>query len=267
MTVIDRGAVKQYFIGKSQKLPIFLMILGIPLIFLWGLGLILIIIGLVLYTKNRNEYANEEKVDEIVKVELDQAKKRALKKLNLVKEQVSAIDPVVVFGPADQPYSETAAILAQQKNSGVLGVLLSAKRSVLENSDDPVYIEKVGSDNNLRYTLLSITTYMFGEDQLYIYYENVDITTGLVFSEGTFEYFYSDITSIETFESKSKIRRMVSKKKVQEFRIVKERMAIYNSGGRSYVASLGAREESEPSIMGDKFVAMRNLIRDKKINK
>ena len=266
MKVIDRNVVRQYFIGKSQRKPVLLMIVGIPLIFFFGIGLILIAVGLIWYIRNKNDYANEDKVDEMVEIEIEQAKERALTKLNLVAEQVSTIEPVSVYGPADQPFSETAAALAQQNTNGLVGILLNAKRAVLENSDDPVYIEKVGSDNHVRYTLLNITTYMFGEDQLYIYYSNVDITTGLVFSEGTYEFFYSDITSLSTYETKQKMK-VINKKKTKEYRIVKERMAIHNSGGSSYTASLGAREENAPSTIGEKFVAMRNLIREKKANK
>lgn len=265
--VIDCSLVRQYFIGKSQRIPVLLIIIGIPLLLFYGLGLILIAIGFIWYCINKNNFANEEKVDEMVQVEIEQAKERALTKLNLVSEQVSTIDPVSVYGPADQPFSETAVALEQQKQKkGLFGLLSNAKRVLLKNSDDPVYIEKVGSDSQIRYTLLNITTYMFGEDQLYIYYYNVDITTGLVFSEGTYEFFYNDITSISMYETKQKVKR-IKKKKTTEFRIVKERMAIYTSGSVSYTASLGARDENAKSTVGEKFEAMRNLIRDKKTKK
>ena len=49
MNIVDRGAVRSYFMGKSQLVPMILMIVGIPLICAWGLGIILIIIGICKY--------------------------------------------------------------------------------------------------------------------------------------------------------------------------------------------------------------------------
>ena len=259
MNIVDRGAVRSYFMGKSQIMPIILMIVGIPLIFCMGIGIILIIIGAVMYFKNKNDFANEDKVDEVTKLEIENAKDRALKKFNLLQEQVSIIDPISISGPADQPNSPTAALLARQSNSILSNKTL--KKALGDKNDDPIYVAKIGSDSKLRYTLVNITTYLFGESQLYIYYSNVDITTGKVFSEGTNEYFYKDIEAISTSQDTRKIFNIKEKK---YDKVVYERVAIYTAACY-YSASLGARKEDAPSKLETQITAMRNLIRDKKM--
>ena len=259
MNIVDRGAVRNYFMGKSQIMPIILMIVGIPLIFCMGIGIILIIIGAVMYFKNKNDFANEDKVDEVTKLEIENAKDRALKKFNLLQEQVSIIDPISISGPADQPNSPTAVLLARQSNSILSNKTL--KKALGDKNDDPIYVAKIGSDSKLRYTLVNITTYLFGESQLYIYYSNVDITTGKVFSEGTYEYFYKDIEAISTSQDTRKIFNIKEKK---YDKVVYEYVAIY-TGGCYYSASLGARKEDAPSKLETQITAMKNLIRDKKM--
>ncbi len=255
MNVIDRGAVRKYFMEKNQVLPIILIIVGIFTLTLL-IGIVLIIVGIILYFKNRNDFSNEDKVDEITKVEIENAKERALKKFNLLQEQVSLIEPISVAGPANQPNSPTAAAIAASSNMASKLV----KKALASNTDDPIYVERIGSDYNLRYTLVNITTFLFSETQLYIYYSNVDITTGLIFSEGTYEIFYSDIESIYTSKN---VRKIFNQKQKKYEKVVYENMFVY-TGGSYYQAGLPAYKEGEPSKIDNQFSAMRNLIREKK---
>lgn len=254
MNVIDRGAVRKYFMEKNQIVPLILIVIGIATLAML-VGIIFIIAGIIIYFKNKNDFSNEDKVDEITKVEIENAKERALKKFNLVQEQVSLIEPISVAGPANQPNSPTAQAIASSNASSKL-----VKKALASSNDDPIYVERLGSDYNLRYTLVNITTFLFSETQLYIYYSNVDITTGLVFSEGTYEIFYSDIESIYTSKD---VRKIFSPKQKKYEKVVYEYLSVY-TGGSYYKAGLPATKEGEPSKIDNQFSAMRNLIREKK---
>lgn len=259
--VVDRSKVKNYFKAKSTTLSIILMIVGVffilmPNVFIKIIGLAMAIGGGYLFYKAKNNFDNEDKVDEMMKIEIEEAKQRGIKKFNLVQEQVSLIEPISIHGPAAQPNSPTATVLSY----GTKGMSRTFQKKLAMNNDDPIFIGKIGSDSKYRYTLLSITTYLFGEEQLYIYYSNVDITTGLVFSEGTHEYFYKDIEAMSTSQSNT---REYNIRKKQFERIVKECFLVSTSGS-SYLGAFEPRKMDEPSKLEEQFTAMRNLIREKK---
>ena len=99
---------------------------------------------------------------------------------------------------------------------------------------------------------------MFGEKQLYIYYSNVDLCTGLVYSEGSHEYFYSDINAISFLQDKEKVYNF----KTRKFqRILFECVKIYSSGCH-YTATLST--DVDKSVVEKEFTGMRNLIRERK---
>ena len=99
---------------------------------------------------------------------------------------------------------------------------------------------------------------MFGEKRLYIYYSNVDLTTGVVYAEGTHEYFYSDINALTFRQNKEKVYNF--KKKRYEG-ILFESVKLYASGC-NYTATLFT--DLDKSVVEKEFTGMRNLIRDKK---
>lgn len=254
MEVLDRSKVKQYFIGKSQLGPILLIVFGfITLAFI--IGIFLLIGGIVWFCINKfgADLAGEADVDKALAAEVQMVKDKALQKANIIGDQIESVEPVVVYGRGFEPDSPTSKAIAETgKYASVL------KRSMVKTSDDPVYMSRIGSDGKLRYSLVRITMFMFGEKQLYIYYANVDLTTGLVYSEGTHEYFYSDINAVSFEQAREKVLNLKTKK--YERRLF-ESIVVYSSGCH-YSASLST--DLERSVIETEFTGMRNLIRERK---
>lgn len=256
---INRDVIKRYFEGKKQTLPIILMIVGLCTVAA-VIGIFLLIGGLVwfLYNKFSADLSGESEVDRAVQYEINRAKARALRKLNLLDEQVQDVPPVVVSGRGTEPESTSI-----RKNLSLLGKLLKVfKIKVLKKKDDieddPVYMVRIGSDNRFRCSLLSISVFLFGESQLFIYYCDIDLCTGFVYREGSHEYFYSDINAISFIQEKEKVYNF-KKKKYQ--RVLFESVKIFASGCH-HTASLAADEDR--SVIEQEFTGMRNLIRERK---
>lgn len=251
--------IKRYFEGKSQTGAKILMIVGL-ITSAAGIGIFLLLGGVAwyLYNKFSADLSGESEVDNAVQREINAAKERALKKLNLLDEQVQDVPPVVVSGRGTEPESS-----AVRKNlSGLTKLFKMVKLKIFKKKDDieddPIYLVRIGSDSKFRCSLLSVSVFMFGETQLYIYYCNVDLTTGLVYSEGTHEYFYSDINAISFLQDKEKVYNF-KKRKYQ--RVLFECVKIYASGCH-HTAALAT--DVDHSVVEREFTGMRNLIREKK---
>ena len=152
-------------------------------------GIFLFIGGLVWFLINKfsADLSGESEVDSAKNYEIELAKKRAMEKLNIIDEQVQNVAPVVVSGRGFQP-EYVQGMLKPSKAFGIFSRLFSSvkknKKSKKNDYDDPIYMARIGSDGNYRCSLLSTSVFMFGEKQLYIYFSNVDLTTGIVYSEG-----------------------------------------------------------------------------------
>lgn len=250
--MIDRKKIREYFAGKSQIVPLVLLIIGILTIAII-IGVFFLIAALVVYLINKFgvDASGQAEADKAREYEINLAKERAFAKLNIIGEQVNEVDPVVVSGRGFEPQSPTS--IAVSSGSGQL-----LKRSLVRKTDDPIYMTRIGTDDVLRCSLLKVTVFMFGEKQLYIYYSNVDITTGLVYSEGTYECFYSDINALEFQQDREKIFNYRTK---QFERRLFESVKLFASGCH-YTASLSTKMDH--SIVDEQFTGMRNLIREKK---
>lgn len=257
--MIDRKKVKDYFNGKSQLGPIILMIVGIITAAL-VIGIGLIIGGIVWYLVNKfgADLSGEAEVDAAKQYEIQQAEARAKAKLNVIDEQVQNVDPVVVSGRGYQPGYVEGMIM---KNAGFLAMLkrlFKFDKKKKDDYDDPIYLARIGSDGNYRSSLISVSVFMFGEKQLFVYFSNVDLTTGIVYSEGVHEYFYSDINGMTFLQEKEKIFNFKKKRYVG---ILFESVKLYSSGC-SYTATLST--DLDRSMVDKEFAGMRTLIRERK---
>jgi hypothetical protein len=134
------------------------------------------------------------------------------------------------------------------------------------NRFTPESIMKFGSDDVIRWSLPSFTVYMFGDDQLYVYYQYMDIVTGKIFCEGVQEYFYEDIVGIT---STQETRKMVKRGGFMKmfwvtYDYLRETISVVTSGcthSETYLPALGT------SLLDTTFTGMRNLIRQKKNDK
>lgn len=134
------------------------------------------------------------------------------------------------------------------------------------NKFEPNFMAKLGSDNKVRVSLPAITVYMFGDDQLYVYYQYLDIVTGKIFCEGVHEYFYEDIVGITSSQETRKIFKRCGFMNLflRSVDYLKENITVVSSGcmhKESYVVDIGH------SLLDTQFVGMRNLIRQKKMEK
>ena len=269
----NRSNIRPYFEGKKSVVPLLVLIIGIvcffvPLGFFKVLGVVAVIAAAVLWIKNKffSDFTHEDDVDKAMAYEAEQAKTRALERLGIVKEQVSLIDPIATSGMAPRTITASDKIQFEQNTKGLFGKLLNkknTKKQLMENDDDPKYFVKVGSDDKLRYTLLHNTVYYFSDSQLYIYWENVDIATGLVYESGTSEYFYKDIEAVSTSQVCDK---QFAPKKKKYVRYINEYVSVILAGTRYSGAFRTYTEGSvDKKEIADQIFAMRNLIRDKKM--
>lgn len=254
----NRKIVKRYFVGRKQTWPKVLMIVGL-LTTGMVIGIFLLLGGLVwyLYNKFSADHEGEAEVDRTKENEIARAQERALTKFNIVEEMVSEVRPVVVSGRGFEP-EYVSAVQAMAAVKGLKKLFKRTPRLKGDIEEDPVFRARIGSDDKYRCSLVSISVFMFGEKQLYIYYSNVDLCTGLVYSEGMHEYFYSDVNAICFLQDKEKIYNY----KTRKFqRILFECVKIYASGC-NYTATLST--DVEHSVVEEEFTGMRNLIRERK---
>ena len=130
----------------------------------------------------------------------------------------------------------------------------------------PKLLAKLGSDDKVRVSLPAITVYMFGDDQLYVYYQYVDIVTGRIFCEGVNEYFYEDIVGVTSTQETKKIFKRCGFMKLflKSIDYLKESITVITSGcvhQETYIVDMGK------SLLDTQFIGMRNLIRQKKAEK
>lgn len=258
---VESSVVRKYFLS-NRSWPIVLIFVGIPLICAMGIGLVLIVIGLIFLLKT--DYTGEASVDQAWSNQVDILTQRGMEKLNLIDDQVSLIEPVVLIGLGASPDSSFAAAKAdadsKKNNTSLWGSLFSLFKKKKPNGteSDPVEAYKIGSDERLRSMLLEVTVYRFTESQVLIYCGDVDISTGLVYKEYTSECFYQDIEGMNFNQS---LYKVFNRKKKQYVNKVTESLELYLAG-----CSLRSSVNTEvgASVIDTQFAAMRNLIRDKK---
>ena len=271
--MINREKIREYFTGKSCRNPVILMIVGLVLMlvgtlletdFISTCGTLAVTGGWfwLLYILFRNRFmpdlSGEPEVDAAKEQEIELAKQRAMEKLNIIGEQVQNADPVVVCGRGTQPaYVEG---MMRNKKGGLFGAIKCLLGIAKKKNDyeDPYFRARIGSDGAYRCSLISTSVFMFGEKQLYVYFSDVDLVTGLVYSQGTHEYFYSDINAVTFLQNKEKVFN--AKKKCYEG-ILFEAVQLFASGC-SYTATLFT--DMDKSVVDKEFTAMRALIRERK---
>jgi hypothetical protein len=247
---IDRSPAKKYFRGAGFW-PWLLIAIGLATVGII-IGIILIIAGIIwLLSVRFAASAYERQVDEIIAAEKENLLRRGTAKMNLVDEQLQLIPPIKTVGMSYQPLLES---------EGKVGGLLGAFRNRFKGNA-PILVSRVGSDDRWRFSLIQVNIFMFSEEQLFVYFAHIDVTTGLIFHEGTHEYFYKDICGI-TSEQKLESKFNVKKKKYQN--VTLEFINLYTAGCSHHA---GFDTSMTGSVLDEQFSAMRNLIRDKKESK
>ncbi|MCD8190634.1 MAG: zinc-ribbon domain-containing protein [Clostridiales bacterium] len=267
-TDVNTNHIREYFLGRKSRWPGILIVIGI--VFCWtGIGFLLVLIGLIailvefLMSIFAN-FAHEDEVDAAWKKQKTVMRERGMEKLNLDRDQISLIPPLVLIGFGKSPDSSFAnAREYSAKQSNKFGVFKALRNLIFGKRKDgteydPVLVKKIGSDGKIRAMLQEYTVYAFTENQVLVYSGDVDISTGLVYNEYTAECFYEDIEGIRLTESMYKV--LNAKKRHYESKLTNE-FVLY-LGGCNFRCSVN--NEVDSTVGDEQFGAMRNLIRDKK---
>ncbi len=275
----------------------------------------------ILYKKIAFNSEGERIVDEEMYRKAEEAKIKALEKLNIISEQIERVDPVVLNGIAKTGFTVGGASTKAKGFFGnilriistydklVIGLIASVvfkficnflagkgipfflliiamlalvgfvgykmflkyeKNSFVSPKTidklkkfDPNLVVKLGSDDVVRVSLPAITVYMFGYDQLYMYYQYYDIVTGEIFCEGIKEYFYEDIVGVTSKQETKKIYKRYGFLNLfmRSINYLRESIDVVSSGctcSETYIVDVGN------SLLDTQFTGMRNLIRQKK---
>lgn len=246
------------------------------------LGSILAVIGLVSYLRAgtylmlfgllfvgigvswllENDFAGEKETDKAKAALARALKERGMEKLNIVKEQVSLIQPIFLVGPGAVPNESFQKAKAYERlrtgpiKKFVKWIKVKLKKEVKEYDPEEAYM--IGSDDDLRSLLLEVSLYCMTEEEILLYVGDVDISTGKIYRELTSECFYQDVEATKFIQSVQKVFHIKEKKYINSMR---ESFVLY-MGGSSFHSSMDSRYRN--ILLDQKFAAMRNLIRDKK---
>ena len=252
-----RSNVRRYFFGPSKTLPMALIVIGFFTMFIM-IGFVLIAVGVTVLIINAftGNYNGQEEADQAVRVETNRLYQRGIEKLNLITEDVGLIEPICLQGFGVEPDANLGTTENDvMPKKGLRGFFSNLKKTA---TLDPVDLYKIGSDDVLRSMLISVTLFMFTENQMMVYSGNVDISTSKIYNEKTSEIFYKDITSIDTLEVLSK--QFNPKKK--NFTYFTRESIVLSGNGIGNVYSFRAMGDN--SYINNQFTAMKNLIREKK---
>lgn len=262
--------IRKWFLGNPLLALVFILLAMLGLIML-AIGLIMMmatrdsscfVLGLFLllgsvagfvYIKSKQE-DNVEEIERAWNAYIDILSKRGMQKLNLIQEEVALIDPIVLVGVGELP-NNSYEVSKEQVKKG----LFAKNMYVNPNDNDPVESYKIDKYNILRSMLLQVSVYMFSGNQVFVYVGNVDISTGLIYKEGSSEVFFQDI---EGFAFKQEILKVYNeRKKVRESKVM-ETFVLYLAGCK--LKSSVLLESNDMSVVENQLTGMRSLIRDKK---
>jgi hypothetical protein len=248
-----RAQIKKYF-KPFPKGAVWLIILGVPLLVAFGLGVILIIIGSLKIVSWKRK-PSDRQMDVWTEEDLQGLEKKALKTTGLDESELV----------------RESVLLTGLRFWNIGGAEIGIRK---------------GKDDTIRATPIGVTVINFTEHQLVAYQCALDLMTGNALSESTDEYFYQDVVSVSTqTESKTWDEAMLSSNdlaKTPLSALVKHGKLQFNaanmfvlttSGGTSIqvvmddptlIESLGGG--TIPTDKADKAIqAIRKMLREKKI--
>jgi hypothetical protein len=236
-----RDNVKNYF-KKFPKWTIWMIVIGIPLLFAYGLGLLFIglgILGIVLFSKKK---VTDQQYDAILEEDFKQLAVTALNKTGTDASEVVS-EAVTISGP-----------------------------KLWDTAGAEIHYKK-GKDNQLRFTPMAVTTINFTPNQLLVYSAVYDVITGKCLNESTDEYFYKDVVSVSTKTESKTITSTDTKIGTVQMNAA-ESFTLTTSGGTSIsiilsdpslIEKMGGGEI--PKTRAEKAIqTVRKMLREKKSN-
>jgi hypothetical protein len=238
----NRARIEYYFTGKLGC-AVWAIVLGVPLILFYGLGILIIAGGIYAVVSHNNKMPSDKDMDAWFEEESRAFAAKALAKCG-VDESECVADQVIVWGPR-----------------------------IFDHGNAPFLVRK-GKDNVIRYNPLDLTIINFGADQLLCYQCCYDRTSGAFLMETTEEYFYQDVVSVAT-ASDSTVKEIevgANKEKVQSKS--RETFRLTTSGGTSITVVLrddgliqmnDLKGGNMPTTQAEKAIqSVRRMLRDKK---
>lgn len=238
MSDIDRKAITNYF-KPFPMWAVWCIVIGVPLLRAYGLGIILIAIGIIaLVTLKR---PTDQQMDQWWQEEIQSLKTKALGKIGFDSADCVA-EPVVVWGPR---VANTGGVPLQLRN---------------------------GKDGVVRYNPVDVSILNFGQHQLVGYQASYDRFTGNALQESTDEYFYKDVVSVSTKTDTTSRDVAVGKEQVRIQLKSSEMFRLTTSGGTSIEVFLkdeallqATKGGSFSTTQAEQAVqSVRRMLRDKK---
>ena len=163
-----RRHIKAYFEGSNALLAWLLIIVGVPMIFAFGLGLVMIAVGAYLLWQRKSKLSGQQ-IDKWAAEDFA-AHNFIMRAWVMFGSPEITREPLVLRGIA------TSTPLSENVFSG----------------------EMVGDDGLTRSTPLSATVILCSAEQLGIYQAGLDLATGNRVNERFVEVFYQDVVGIST---------------------------------------------------------------------
>lgn len=209
-----------------------------------------------------DSFKGEKEVDK-ARVDIVKAlSSHGMAKLNLVKEQVALIEPIRLVGSGAKPSeSFQTARLNELRSMGIVKYFITWVKILLHKEVreyDPKEAQMIGSDELMRSLLIEVSIYYMTEEEILLYVGDVDISTGMVYREYTLDCFYQDIEATRFHQDIRKVFHIRQKKYVNR---TDESFGVY-MGGSHFGSSIDSRYKN--AVLDRKFMALRNLIREKK---
>src|SRR6266705_715705 len=160
-----RQQIKKYF-EPFPKWAVGIIFAGIPLLISYGLGIILIIVGIlkIAFWKKKPK---DRQIDVWVAEDLQHMESKALQQTGLDESQLV----------------RESVLLTGLRFWNIGGAEIGIRK---------------GKDDVIRFTPIGVTVINFTEHQLVSYQCVLDLMTGNALSESTDEYFYRDVVSVST---------------------------------------------------------------------
>lgn len=261
VTGFSSERIRKWFFGNNLGILIVLMILiGLFLLMLGsavrdtemsmaGIMILLGGIGIIVYAAMQKTDGLDE-VNRAWVTYTNILAQRGIEKLNLIQEEVSLVDPIVIVGKGERP-GETSEVSTSRQDLVSQGIVNLANNSINKKGQIPVEGYKRDEYGNFHSMLLQVSVYMFSDKQVFSYVGNIDTSTGKIYRERTTEVFLKDIEGVK-FEQEVLL----------SYSQIIESFVLYLSGCK--LRSSIMLESNDMSVIENQLAGMRNLIRDKK---
>jgi len=164
-----RKMIRNYFMGFPLW-TIVVIIIGLPLLMLFGLGLILIVIGILGIVRYYKEQPTDQQIDEWFEEDKKMLEKIALNRLGAVEEEIIK-EPLTICKPVFW---------------NVPGI------------DPTEVMMKKGKDGVTRFSIWDVAIFHLTDKYLGSFHAYFNFLNGKTVNESTEEFFYKDIVKVGT---------------------------------------------------------------------